>query len=338
MNSYRATVQRCAKAASGAASSSGFAPHPLDTSNAAPPPSPLLEVADWLMADRGGLGACHRLGLRPLVADHADKWVVCDVSGEPRLVAMLAPPLFPDALAGATARALAARERLDGQAAAAVVIPLFSGHCQGLSFAITPYLRPVAPRGAEARWDLWRLRAHLLAWLREVTRRTARTAPADMISAAFADPLRRLADCPDMAPLVRGHARDALADLEGQRWRPVLVVAHNDLWGGNLLLGPNDGNGPGFGVTDWGASRCDGHAAYDLVRVAISLRLSRASFAAELAAHAALLGCEFGQMRHHLVAALARLGDHLGEWPQAHCAQTAARCAEYLEDAIPQAD
>lgn len=334
MNSYRDTVQRWATSS---APPSRLGADQFDDSDHAPPQK-IMAVANELMTDRGGRGPCRRIHVSALVADHDDKWIICDASGRPRLVVMMSHPDFPETVGAAAARAIAVRDRLDQSAAAAVVVPLARGDCQGLSFAITPYLKPIATRGPWAMWDRWRLRAAILCWLRDVNRRTAQPAGADAVTVDFVEPLLHLAANDAMTPTVRTQAHDALVELDAGRWHPMHVAAHNDLWTGNVLLRQDDGSDSGFGIIDWGASRCDGHAAYDLVRLAMSLKLSRARFVDELAVHARILGCRFGQMRHHLVSALAWLGDHLGEWPQTRFAETAECCTGYLDLAIRSAE
>jgi aminoglycoside phosphotransferase (APT) family kinase protein len=222
---------------------------------------------------------------------------------------------------------------LGGAAAAAVVVPLHVGLCGGISFAITPYMRPVAGRGIRARWHRFRLRQKILSWLREVTQDTARAPEAEAVSTDFSDPLHHLAESDFLPDKVRSHARSALSDLESGRWKPVHVAAHNDLWAGNMLIAPDNATGPGFGVIDWGAARSEGHAVYDLVRVAMSLNITRTQFVKELAAHAKILDCDIAQMQHHLVSALAYLGDHRGEWPAERFAEMAKACVDYLESA-----
>jgi aminoglycoside phosphotransferase (APT) family kinase protein len=187
-----------------------------------------------------------------------------------------------------------------------------------------------------ARWHRWRLRRPVFSWLRDVTSLTAKTPNAEEVVTDFSDPLHHLADSDFLPDNVRSEAREALDELAAGRWKPMQVAAHNDLWSGNLLVAPAGGKGgPGFAVIDWGASRSEGHAVYDLVRLAMSLRLSRAEFLEELNAHARILGCDVTQMRHHLVAALAYLGDHRGEWPAQQFAEMAKTCVDYVGSASP---
>ncbi|MDO9357323.1 MAG: hypothetical protein Q7T55_26735, partial [Solirubrobacteraceae bacterium] len=166
-------------------------------------------------------------------------------------------------------------------------------------------------------------------WLREVTRVSVATPDPDDVEAGFAAPIRRLAEHVAIGETVRHAARDAVRDIETGAWSPRWVLAHNDLWMGNFLNAAPSSR-ERYVVIDWGGSELRGHAIYDLVRVAMSLRVSKRRFAAEVQAHCGTLGCQPAQAQHHLIGALARLGENLGEWPEAKFVELANLTLDYL--------
>jgi hypothetical protein len=91
-------------------------------------------------------------------------------------------------------------------------------------------------------------------------------------------------------------------------------------------------HGPGapFFVIDWAGSLTEGHAVYDLVRMAMSLSLGPERIRPVLAAHARALGCEAAMVTHYLMSALGYLCENLGEWPVDQLARTASVCHRFL--------
>ena len=86
-------------------------------------------------------------------------------------------------------------------------------------------------------------------------------------------------------------------------------------------------------MIDWRGLQLRGHGVYDLVRMAMSIRLPAAAFAAELKAHCTLLQCEQRHLRHHLMCAFAQLADNLGAWPVERFAELADLCLQHVDRA-----
>jgi hypothetical protein len=289
-----------------------------------------------LMVDKGGVGSIELMAVPRLVADHVDKAIVFAPDARPTFLVMMASAEFPDCVRDAFARAAAARHALGSDAgiASAVQVAVVEGMAAGRSFAIVSYLSPVARGRLRGRWDRFRLREPAFEWLREVTRRTVAIPPAEALDAAFLQPLNGLSRMQAAGERVRGAARDSLAALEGGRWQPRWVLAHNDFWLGNFLFRrPETAGHPGFAVIDWGASRVRGYPAYDFASFASSFKLSDPALRRRLGEYCEALGCEPAQARHHLVAALAGLSTALGHWPVERFAAAAERYLALMERA-----
>jgi hypothetical protein len=295
-----------------------------------------IEVAvQKLMAAHGGIGSVAFLEMPRLVPDYVDKAIVFTPRAKPALLVMIAPPAYPDCVRDAFQRADAARRALgEGTAGAAVQVALARGVAQGQSYAVVPYLTPTGRGRFRRRWDGLRLRAPALEWLRDITRRTAQTPPEKAQLDAFMTPLLSLSQMEAVGERVREAARDSLRALEAGRWQPRWVLAHNDLWLGNFLRRRSDAAGiPGFAVIDWGASQVRGYPVYDLLAFAPSVGLSTAALRRELRDYCAALGCEPGDAKHHLMAALGGLSLALGEWPVERFAATAQHRLGLVESA-----
>lgn len=296
-------------------------------------PADILATLDQLLRDRGGLGQVSAVALRRLVEDHCDKFVVFSRSGQPIAFVVLSPREFPQVAAHAAASAIQASERLGPVLGATVLTPLHVGESGGASYTVTAFCRPLSANRWVARWQRWRLAAPVLDWLHAVTRHTAAPVDGAQADALFAQPLEALAANTIVDPSVRAGAVVARNALANGRWKPRSVLAHNDLWAGNLLRRAQPGAGTPFYVIDWAGSRSEGHGIYDLVRIGMSMGLPSARLRQAVGAHCDVLGCEPAMANHYLASALGHLSLNLGEWPPAQFAQTAAVCHRYLAGA-----
>ncbi len=296
-------------------------------------PADILATLDQLLRDRGGLGQVSAVALRRLVEDHCDKFVVFSRTGQPIAFVVLSPPGYPQVAAHAASSAVQASERLGPQLGATVLTPMHVGESGGASYTVTAFCRPLSANRWVARWQRWRLAPPVLDWLQAVTRHTAAPVDGAQSDALFARPLEALAENRIVDPSVRAGAVAARNALANGRWQPRSVLAHNDLWAGNLLRRPQPGAGTPFYVIDWAGSRSEGHGIYDLVRIGMSMGLPAGRVRRAVGAHCDVLGCEPAMANHYLASALGHLSLNLGEWPPAQFAQTAAVCHRYLAGA-----
>jgi hypothetical protein len=293
-------------------------------------PADAIDALHEVMASRGGVGSVVPMDQVKLVADHAAKFLVTDASGSSAAVVIVSPPSDPEAAQRAQERASQARAELGDTLGSCVLMPWHVGRAEGLTFSISAYGRPLW--GA---WSRWRVGPEALRWLEAATRKTGRPIVGPDDAVRVAEALRRLAAHPVLSARSRLAASRSVAALVAGEWLPRQVLAHFDLWSGNLLWAPRGHESPWpFAIIDWGGSRTDGFAAYDLIRLAESLRLRPSALARQLALHGAVLGCLPAHMRHHLMAALAQLADHLGEWPPASFGATADACLDRLDRAL----
>ena len=96
---------------------------------------------------------------------------------------------------------------------------------------------------------------------------------------------------------------------------------HGDLWKGNILIEPGAAR-PGrtrwrdrFVVIDWPGSELHGHAIYDLIRLARSMRTPDAALRAEVRRHCDVLGASIEDAMAYLLSALGYIALHLEEFP-----------------------
>jgi hypothetical protein len=276
------------------------------------------------------------------VADDTLKILIRDGAGQPAAVMLCSSPADPDRAARDSEISLICKRRL-GQGLGQVVLePLLTGTIEGMSYVVLPYRRPTTK--SMVRWLIQRrmLAPIVLRWLRQVTELTVEAPSAQDLAIDFDAPLARMASAPHFHFLLRARAEATRRRLRGGEWKPMYVLAHNDFWAGNLLLTTDwpwgcwrrwSGDPPTrfpFVAIDWGASLVHGHALYDLMRIALTLRVPLSHLRREIHAHCRILRCEPNDAMSHLIAALAHVSTRLGHLPPERFARTAHSCYQIL--------
>jgi hypothetical protein len=282
-------------------------------------------VVAELMSHRGGLGEIRLLCPPKAVDDDTTKLLITDRAGHPSAVLFWSPPAMPRRAARDAELAEQARAALGPELGAVIPTPLLTGEADGRSFVVVPYFRSLSA----SRW-LWafqriQLRSWALQWLFAATQRTVRDTTVPEAERDFERPLAALASNAGIERPIRDRAAQALRTLREGTWPPRYVLAHNDLWKGNLLLSPGtpawlpwtnaQGRNPVM-VIDWGGSRVRGHAIYDLVRLSMSMGVRGQRFRSELRRHCLILGCDLSDAASYLLASLGHLGTHLECFPE----------------------
>jgi hypothetical protein len=142
--------------------------------------------------------------------------------------------------------------------------------------------------------------------------------------------LKALVDCPYAT--LRGPAEAALASVQSGAFVPQSRIMHGDFWVGNVMLDPA-GVRP-FILIDWRGSNVDGFPIFDLVKFAQSSSLGRRALRAELGAHAERLGCDIGDTRSYLLAALGYIWIHLEQFPPERFLAMGENCLATLNNAL----
>jgi Phosphotransferase enzyme family len=264
---------------------------------------PDLQLARGTRCDRSAVAL---LPTVQLTADATSKVVIRNQREQPEAIFICSSPLAPDTVARAVAAAAWAEAILPAQTAQAILSPLASGYAEGLSYAVYPWCLPLSDHRLVWPLQRRRLRPRLLRWLREVVKATLRDPLPSETEVSFLVPLQHLAQSADLGDMIRGAAEHALRRLQQGKWRPRHVLAHNDLWKGNILYRQPKSLDQ-FVVIDWTDATETGQAFYDLVRLADSMQLNRVTLASEVREHCRLLACEPLDARGYLLAALGNI-------------------------------
>lgn len=274
------------------------------------------------------------------VEDDIAKILYRTAAGKPRAVVLVAPPLYPRKVTETVDACEAARRSLGDDLGSVILKTLLAGSLDGRSFSVIPYCGQLSGNALWSRVQDARLSPALLDWLRQATKRTSSELSESEKERALNLPLEHLASLKEVSESVRAAAREARRLADEAALRPRTVLMHGDLWRGNIMKPPTDldseiaraGIRP-FVITDWHGSMLRGYPIYDLVRLALSLRVGPRRLKAELLAHGEILGCGIRHARTYLLAALGHLGLNLHCFPYDAYTRQVEMCAGALERA-----
>ncbi len=246
------------------------------------------------MQPHGGVGKIKELIRTDRKGDGQKRFVAFNLAGSPVIIIAISLPKYPELLRVAAECALQAHARLG----ASVPAPLEMGISDGVYFVITRYCHP------RNRWEIYRQSRQVLTWLSEVTRRTVVVPLPEEIEREFVQPLLALSQYSELQQKERDGVQGVLSELKSGRWRPRLVLMHNDLHRGNILKASElDTHDWPFVIIDWGGLRLAGYGVNDLIQLALDLKLSPAELAPQLKIHCELLKCNPLQLRYYLLCA-----------------------------------
>jgi len=294
----------------------------------------LREPLERALENCGGLGTVCELESPAVgVVDSPTKHLVRNRAGQPVAVVLRSRHASPGLIARSVVKASLARKVLGSELGRVILPPVLSGESDGVSFAVYPWRAPLS--GSRWLWPLQRaaLRAPLLRWLRRATKATSGMVDGDALRANFHEPLRYMAGSATFGETTRAAAREAIGRLETGTWKPRYVLAHNDLWKGNVLLHPRSQPGTlwrRFVLIDWAGSEVGGYPFYDLVCLGMSLQISRRRLARELRAHCEMLDCRLDDAKGYLLAWLGRLGTHLECFPVERFRALVSACCGWM--------
>ena len=248
--------------------------------------------------------------------------LVRDSRGDPTAVALCSAPASPGLVARGMRNAAAAKAALPAELNAVILDPLFEGKLNDLSCAVLPHCRPLSTRRIFRRVQRRFLQSPLLGWLRKITKLTVSAPDRSAIEGTFIAPLAALAAHEQIPNRLRELAQNSLEGLQGGQWAPLHVLAHNDLWYGNVLIDYRNASGRGdspwrerFVVIDWPGAEVRGYPLLDLMTCCRSFGLAGQQLRTEVVQHCRYLNCDLDQARDYLLVAMGRILTRLEHMP-----------------------
>jgi hypothetical protein len=298
--------------------------------------APLGEV----LAQAGGVGEIEPQGERKDVSDATVHLLVRTERGRPSAMVHCAAASGSDLVRRTIDRGSAVKERIGPRLGAVILEPILDTTIAGVTVAAFPWCQPYSDH--RVGWPLQRarLRPEILGWLHDATRASAKLPDDDLGLELFGSALTELAN--GVGPNAGFRSRSKTLAARGEEristgaFAPRVVASHNDLWKHNLLRRPasNRGNRYGFVIIDWPGARVEGHAFFDLIRVAISLKSGARRLAGEVVRHSRALGCAPIDAFGYLAAALGVMARDLGEFEPERFVAMGEACFDALEAAV----
>jgi len=213
--------------------------------------------------------------------------------------------------------------------------PFLVGYVAGIDYTIWPICEPL---GSNTNFFLRKIQEFkyqplVLKWLRTVNKESQVLASDSEVINDFIIPLQELFERDGVQKKLKEEIKCQINNLQDCSWRPLFVLAHNDFWEGNVLIDPKsmDNKYKGLTIIDWAGGSYRGFAIFDLVRMALSLGLSKSAFQNELQLHCKILSCDKRQAMGYLLASFAFLSNNLGEFPEERFLQLLHKCFNYLD-------
>lgn len=226
------------------------------------------------------------------------------------------------------------KKKLSKKVSSVLLEPIMSGEVEGVCFVVWPYCDALSDHFLIHRLQSMNVRSRSLSWLRKVNKKSRRKLKRSEVDKHFINLLKRFGARNDLDTNVKEAINMQVQSLENGSWHPYFVLAHNDLWIGNVLMNENNKYN-GLTIIDWAsARRKKGFAIYDLVRLSMSLNLSKRAFNKELEAHCKILHCDVRNSMGYLLASLAFLAENLDQFPEERFLSLVNSCFEYIDSRL----
>lgn len=228
--------------------------------------------------------------------------------------------------------------KLGDEFGAVLLSPIVSGDIEEIEYSVWPYCNPLGSGLGFIRRkiQLFKFRPLILNWLRNVNEYSRSIASEQEKCDDFIRPMQRLVRNKNISTRIRGEIEWQISCLQDRRWAPYFILAHNDLWEGNLLVNKYNVKNTYHGLTiiDWAGGSYRSFAIYDLVRISMSLKVSRSVFSDELLSHCAILHCDKKNAMGYLLASFAYLAENLDEFPADRFIQLLDDCFYFLDERV----
>ena len=252
-------------------------------------------------------------------ADASYKAIINDVRGQPVAFLICSNPVNPELVSRNVEKARQAGRVLSPELSSVIQTPMLEGRHESLSWALFSIKRPLSDNKWHWRWQKVLLAPRVTRWLTDVTRASRMDIEDGHIGPALISPLEDLAGDQQFPAGIRNGARKAVRRLVSGAWTPKFVLAHNDLWKGNIMLpapGEEERSRHGFYVIDWAGSSIRGFAMFDLMKLSQSFKYPGFYSRRIIVKHCEILECNLDDALSYLLAAIAGLGRNLEHFPR----------------------
>lgn len=224
------------------------------------------------------------------------------------------------------------KKEIDLKDSEAILEPIITGTTEGIHFVVWPYLKSISNNKILRYIQLILLKQPIISWLFSVTRYSLTATDAMEKEISFIDPLESFITNKGISVEIRNVGKEIIHKLKNGSFTPYFVIAHNDLWVGNILL--QRSKYQKFTIIDWAGANLKGYPIHDLLCIAIMLKLSKRELSRELRNYCNIINCPINHSIFHLVAGLAYLGQNLNNFPEENYLQVVDYLYSYITEVI----
>lgn len=252
-------------------------------------------------------------------ADASYKSIINNGQGQPVAFLICSNPVNTGLVSRNVEKARQAAKVLGKRSSAMIQMPILEGAYNQLSWAVFSIKRPLSDNKWQWRWQKVMLTQHLANWLTDVIHDSMKKIEAEDIEDAVVSPLQDLAEDVQFPTDIRKTSEKVIKRLVSGVFNPKSILAHNDLWKGNVMLPSHSDrreSNQRFYIIDWAGSSTKGFAFFDLVKLAESLKFPAFFFRRIIVKHCNILECDIEDAMSYLLAAIACLGRNLEYFPR----------------------
>ena len=273
------------------------------------------------------------LSLADAPTDASFKSIFKNADGQPQLFLLCSNSRNPGLIARNVEKARQAKELLNTPLGDTIQMPVKEGRFEGLTWALFTMKQPLSESPWQWRWEKAKLAWPVTTWLTKVIRKSKRPIIDSAMEQTAIAPLKAFTEDKNFPMDFRQEAKLSIERIESGAWQPQTILAHNDLWKGNIMLpGPDepDKTSPKFTVIDWAGSSTQGFAFFDLMKLARSFKFPALFTKQIIRKQCIALECSEHDAMSCLLAALGTLGMNLENFPPHIYVRMAAELIEDL--------
>lgn len=271
------------------------------------------ELTEFL-EDKGGFGGIEYLCESKDISDDTTKILIKNKRDKNVAILLCSYTKYSDIPKRNMKYSQEIKHSIGPEAGDVILNPILSGVRDGISYVVWPYCNPINSNPILKRVQLLSIRRSIFHWLRTTTQETMQKPNTEELKSDFLIPLEHLYKNEKIGVHIKKEVYNTIEKLNDKRWVPYYVLAHNDLWTGNILL--NKSEKYRFVIIDWAGAKLKSFAISDIITLFINANFSKKRLKKELKILCDILKCNIDDTKCYVLSSFAYLGMNLGQFPE----------------------